>query len=97
MPVVLAAELRFRRHTALGRLRELSRGGAYFEPLQDELAGEPETEAWLFAPSLGEAVAVQVRSRRLVAGALSGLGLEFCGPGAAFSHRLAALLEPRLR
>jgi hypothetical protein len=73
----LAAELRFSDHTCVGRLRDLSTGGTYFE-VDGFSALRPERQGSLFAPSLGAAATpVHVRNRRVVAGAVGGVGLEF--------------------
>ncbi len=91
----LAAELRVAGRTWIGRVRDLSRGGAYFEVegVYRDLPWPTERGA-LFAPGLGaRSCPVEVRNHRAVAGAIGGLGLRFGTLDPAVGSRLQARLR----
>ncbi|RME72751.1 MAG: PilZ domain-containing protein [Planctomycetota bacterium] len=80
VPVSLAAELRLGPRRWLGRLRDLSLGGACFEPEgpEAELGAADGGEAALFAPTLGAVpIPVEVRHRQTIETAVIAVGLAF--------------------
>jgi hypothetical protein len=94
VPITLAAELWVSGQTYIGRIKNLSIGGAYVEFLGDRpIASKEKDNAWLFAPTLGESAAVELRHACALGGIPTGAGVKFRDPSAGVRNRIRRLLD----